>query len=51
MDKFKEQEINLADLKTISQKSGRNINYWFKYGNLSENSFRRFFQKAKNKLS
>lgn len=50
MEKFKEVDIKLAQLKSVSQKSGKEINYWFKYGNLSENPLKRFVQKAKNKL-
>lgn len=51
IEKFKEQEINLVDLKKESQKAGQETNYWFKYANLSKNPFKRFIQKAKNRIS
>ncbi len=51
LEKFKEQNITLEDFKKISQKTGSEISYWFKYANLSKNSFKRFAQKIKNKLS
>lgn len=50
-EKFKEQEISLADFSKESQKAGQEINYWFKYANLSKNPFKRFIQKAKNRIS
>ncbi len=49
--KFKDQHINLTELKLETNKSGREINYWFKYGNLSNNRFKRIVQKARNKFS
>lgn len=51
MDKFKPQDINLQELNVVSKKAGRDIDYWFKYGNLSNNPFKRFVQKVKNKTS
>ncbi len=48
---FKEQSIKLQDLKEISSSSGKEIDYWFKYGNLSKNPLKNFLQRAKNKLS
>lgn len=50
MEKFSEQNIDLNELKTISSKISYEINYWFKYGNLSRYPFKRFFQKIKNRL-
>ncbi|EKD89957.1 MAG: glycosyl transferase family protein [uncultured bacterium] len=47
---FKSQEIDLRQLKEIGRQSGEEIDYWFKYGNLSKNTFKRFFQKIGNKL-
>ena len=32
-------------------KAGKEINYWFKYGNLAKNPVKRLLQKAKNRLS
>lgn len=51
IEKFKEQEIKLDDFKKESKKIGREMNYWFKYANLSKNPFKRFAQKIKNKIS
>jgi len=50
MEKYKEQEFNAKDLEALSKNSGKEINYWFKYGNLSKNTFKRFFQKVKNRI-
>lgn len=46
---FNFQEIDLKQLKEVSRKSGNEIEYWFKYGNLSKNLFKRFFQKVRNR--
>lgn len=46
----KEGQINLKELEGLSHESGMQINYWFKYGNLSKNLFKRFFQKVKSKV-
>ncbi len=51
LEGFKEQNINLIKLKEESVNSGKEINYWFKYGNLSKNPVKRLLQKAKNKFS
>ena len=51
MEKFADQEVSLTDLKEVSKKANLEINYWFKYGNLSKNPFKRFFQKAKNRVT
>lgn len=50
-EKFKEEQINLSDLKKLSGQAGEEINYWFKYGNLSKNPVKKFFQKVGNKIS
>ena len=47
---FKSKEVSLADLKNLNKKSAEEINYWFKYSNLSKNVFKRFAQKIKNKI-
>lgn len=51
MEKFEQKEISLSELKEISKKAGGEINYWFKYGNLSSHPVKRFFQKIGNKVS
>jgi glycosyltransferase involved in cell wall biosynthesis len=50
LEKFKESEINLKEIKSLTKKSGQEIDYWFKYSNLSRNPLKRFVQKASNKL-
>ena len=49
-EKFKENEVNIKELEELKSESARQVNYWFKYGNLSINPFKRFFQKVKNKI-
>lgn len=51
MEGFKAQEISLKDLRGLSCQGNKEINYWFKYGNLSRNFFKRFFQRVINKIS
>jgi glycosyltransferase involved in cell wall biosynthesis len=48
---FKEEDIKLENLRQISKDAGKDIDYWFKYGNLSKNPLKRFFQRAQNKVS
>lgn len=50
MEKFNQKEIDLKSIKEIRNKMGYEIDYWFKNANLSKNPFKRFLQKAKNKL-
>lgn len=50
IEKYREKEFNKRDLEELSKQSGKEINYWLKYGYLSNNSFKRFFQKVKNKI-
>lgn len=50
IEKFKEQAIKLDEVKEVVSKSGQEINWWFKYINLSNNPFKKFFQKVKSKI-
>lgn len=50
MDGFKSREITLPELDTVSKQSGKEINYWFKYSNLSKNPFKKFVQKIKQSI-
>lgn len=50
MEKFESQKIDLGEIKDLSKQTGNEINYWLKYGNLSKNPFKSFFQKIKNKV-
>lgn len=48
MEKFKEQDIDLGQLKDQSNKSAEAINYWISQSTNPGNFFERFFKKAKN---
>ncbi len=50
IERFPSQQVNLSELKQVSNQSAVEIKYWFNYANLSKNSFKRFFQKIKNKI-
>jgi glycosyltransferase involved in cell wall biosynthesis len=50
MREFREETIRLSDFKIVTDKAGEDLNYWFKYGNLSKNPLKRALQKAKNKV-
>lgn len=50
MEKFSQQDLDFKDLKDTKNLMGDEISYWFKYGNLSKNSFKRFIQKVRNKI-
>jgi (heptosyl)LPS beta-1,4-glucosyltransferase len=49
-EKFKSEEIVFNQLKELKKETGSQLDYWIKYGNLSSNPFKRFIQKAKNRL-
>jgi glycosyltransferase involved in cell wall biosynthesis len=51
MKGFTEQDINLKELKVVSDEASKEIEYWFKYGSLSKNPLKNFLQRAKNKLT
>ncbi len=50
MEKFKPEVINTKELRQISRLSGNEIDYWFKYNNLSKNPVKRFIQKVQNRI-
>lgn len=50
MEGFKSQAVTLPELRQVTKESGTEIEYWFKYANLSKNTFKKFFQKLKNKI-
>ena len=50
MEKFTQQEINLKEVKEVKDKIDPQIDYWFQNVNLSKNPFKRFIQKARNKI-
>jgi hypothetical protein len=51
MSGFKEQNPKLSEVNDEARKAGTEINYWFKYGNLSKNPLKNFLQRAKKKVS
>jgi glycosyltransferase involved in cell wall biosynthesis len=48
---YKDQKVSWDEMKQITKESGKELNYWLKYGNLSKNHVKRFLQKAKNKIT
>ena len=50
MTGYKQQELNLTELRKLSNKSAAEIDHWFKYSDLSKNPVKRFFQKVKYKI-
>lgn len=51
MEKFPDSQIELSEVKQVAVDGGKEINYWFRYGNLSTDPVKRFWQKVKNKVS
>lgn len=51
MEGYRQQPINLEQLKSLNAQSNNQVKYWFNYSNLSKNPFKRFFQKVKNKVN
>lgn len=50
MEGFKQENVGFSDVKHVSRGLGEQVRYWLKYGNLSNQPFKRFIQKVKNKL-
>ena len=50
LEKFNQKEITLMEVKKVTDRVGPEIDYWFKNANLSKNPFKRFFQKARNRI-
>ena len=51
MEKFQTKDMTLNELKDVKNKMGYEIDYWFKYSNLSRNPFKKYIQKIRNKFS
>lgn len=47
---FNEKAIDFQDFKEVVNGSGKEVDYWLKYGNLSKNPLKRFMQRIANKL-
>lgn len=50
LEGFKQKEIDLKEIKKVTKETAKEIDYWFKYGNLSDKKIVQFFQRVKNKL-
>lgn len=50
VDGFRSKELSLKELNALSEQAGKDIDYWFKYCNLSKNPFKRFVQKVRSKI-
>jgi glycosyltransferase involved in cell wall biosynthesis len=48
---FPDKSVRFGDIGDTFKKSGHEIDYWLKYGNLSKNKFKRVLQKLKNKIT
>lgn len=48
---FTKSDLSLSDLHQLSKEGGEELNYWFKYGNLSKNPIKNFLQRARNKIA
>ena len=48
---FERKEIKYHEVDSLLKSSGKEVNYWLKYGNLSKNKVRRTWQLLKNRLS
>lgn len=49
-EKFEQEEIQIKQLESTVDQAGEHLAYWFKHSGLSNNPFKRFFQKIKNKI-
>lgn len=49
-EKFPTRDIDIQEVKELKDGMGYEINYWFKYINLSKNPFKKLVQKVTNKL-
>lgn len=48
---FRESNIKFEEVKNEATLANKELDYWFKYGNLSKNPLKAFLQRAKNRLS
>lgn len=51
MEKFEGKDLKLDELRNITKAGGKEIDYWFKYGNLPKHPIKRIIQKVRNRLS
>lgn len=51
MKGFPKSELKIDDIRNEIKSGKKETDYWLRYGNLSKNPFKRFLQRAKNKLS
>ncbi|RJQ27895.1 glycosyltransferase family 2 protein [Candidatus Parcubacteria bacterium] len=48
--RFKEENLDFKDIVMIGKSAGKDIDYWYKYGNLSKNPLKRLVERVKNKI-
>lgn len=51
LEGFEKRSLNLNEVSEEATKAGKEINYWFKYGNLSKNPLKKLLQRVGNKLT
>lgn len=51
VEEFKDQNFSLGEVKKQASEVGKEINYWFKYANLSKHPLKSMLQRAKNRLT
>lgn len=51
MEGFEKRLLKLSEVNEEIKKSGKEINYWFKYGNLSKNPLKKLLQRVGNKIT
>jgi glycosyltransferase involved in cell wall biosynthesis len=48
---FEKKSLKPEDVEKVVKEGGKEINYWFKYGNISDNPVKNLLQRVKNKIS
>lgn len=48
---FKQQELNVSEVEVETKLVAKDIKYWFKYNDLSTNSFKSLLKRIKNKFA
>jgi glycosyltransferase involved in cell wall biosynthesis len=51
LEGFEQKDINMKELKGITDRAGKDLAYWFSFVSLSHNPVKRLLQKAKSKIS
>ena len=48
---FESKQLKFEELNNTFKESGKELDHWMKYGNLSKNTIKRVLQKIKNRLA